>query len=448
MSDIIQQRSISFDTIKADLIAYVKAKPEYLRWKDFLESSAGTIVIDLIAGLGGFDSYNQLARRLESYLDFARLQSSVYELAFNRGFMVPPADAPEITLNVTTIANETVNNGDLVGTISDYEVYSLESKTILTGIPTDLKCVVGRLETRTIDLSDFSMFSTIVVGITEANLARQLERLMSGTTVLTLVDDIVNVGGSTYVLRRAIPNQVRIYLGNGILGWYNSGATSLDYRTLTFDDDIQAKVSNLTVLTGVLTTATLNSQSIDSLGSSLLETEEARGLARFYPLDGRAVTDRDYENIILKYYNSYVYDVYAYNDYNDVPLEHKEHIYLLKNSYFTPTILADITDLIDSRRSLGILVQYHEIGVSDAPYSVIINCSFSSPDLTDEIRAEAENILQSRTNKFMRESTTISTVSIAIELSAYFGIEFYPEDSNTTVLSANQFVKLYNVTWI
>jgi hypothetical protein len=78
----------------------------------------------------------------------------------------------------------------------------------------------------------------------------------------------------------------------------------------------------------------------------------------------------------------------------------------------------------------------------------VINCSFSSPDLTDEIRSEAENSLQSRVNVFMRESTTVSTIKIAIELSAEFGIEFYPGDSNSTVVPANQFIQLFNITWL
>jgi len=445
MSDLIQQKAISFETIKEDLINYVQSKPDYLRWQDFLESSAGTIVIDLLAGLGAYDAYNQLARRLESYLDFARLQSSVYELAFNRGFMVPPADAPEITLNVTTTLHETINTGDLVGFISDYEVYSLESKTILLGVPTDLKCVMGRLETRTVPLTTYTDFSTIKITITEKNLARQLEQLIAGSTLLTLVDDIVDVGGSTYVLRRVIPNEVRIYLGNGILGWFDSGVTSLEYRTLTFDDDAQTKVDETVSLTGDLILSTLNSQTIDSRGTPLLETEQARGLARFYPLDGRTVTDRDYENVILKYFNAYVWDVYAYNDYLDIAPEHKEHIYLLKKGNFTANILTDITALIEERRALGILVVYHELLEN---LGVVITCSFSSHDLTDVIREAAEEFLQSRVYKFMRESTVISTVRIAIELSAEFGIEFYPEDSGSITLTADQFIKLFNITWL
>ena len=369
-NNVINPSSISFESILADLTAYVKSKPESSRWLDFLEGSAGQIVLELIAGLGVFRAYNELAKRLESYLDFARLQSSVYELAFDRGFLVPPAEAPELLLNVTPNSLITLNDGDLIGTLQDYSVFSIGGTQILTaGVSQTITCVVGNFEDRTLTLATNAQFSTVEVNFaTDAtprkNLARQLEQLKFGSQVLFLIDDITQISergafsGTTpiYVIRRALPSEAKLYIGNGTLGWFDETATSIEYKTLTFDDDIQSKLSNNVTLT---IDATLNSQTILSRGSILLSTESVRGLAKFYPIDGRVVQNGDYERVILKYYGSggldVVEDVFAWNTDPD------EQVYLLTTSAFGTRDLDNITTLINSRIAQGIQVFYHQV---------------------------------------------------------------------------------------
>jgi len=351
-ASIIQQNAVSFETIKAALDAYIKSQAPGLRWLDFFESGPGTIIEELMAGLGAFKSFAELDGRVEATLDFARLLSSVYELAFNRGFLVPPSQAAQITLYLVPNVNITVAQADLVGTIGNYNIYSLENKTMPSGVPAYLDSVVGYIdspENWTVNVTSSQPFSTIVVDLNNKNVAKQLELLSNGSQIITLVDDIISPGASQrsipldtisglsdpqilnlihtllastssnpdiYVLRRARPNQVRIYLGNGTLGFYDPTVTQLTYRRLTYNDDVNNILSNVPLIS---LNAALASFSIDNQAEFLPGIESVRGVARFYPIDGRVVQDGDYSRVILKYYSAFLYDAFAY--YLDWPLD-------------------------------------------------------------------------------------------------------------------------------
>jgi hypothetical protein len=344
-SNIIQQNAVSEATIKAALDAYIKSQAPELRWLDFFESGPGTIIEELMAGLGAFKSFQELATRVESTLDYARLLSSVYELAFNRGFLVPPCQAAQVTLFLVPNVTITVAQGDLVGTMGNYNLYSFESKTMPVGSPISLQVVVGYVdapEDWIVNVSSSQPFSTIVVYLNNKNVARQLELLTNGTDVITLVDDIISPGSNqrsipldtvyglpddqilniihtleastssnpdVYVLRRVLPNQVRIYLGNGTLGFYDPTGTQLTYRRLTYNDDVNNILTYVPIMS---INANLASFTVDNNAELLPNTETVRGIARYYPIDGRVVQDNDYSRVIMKYYAAFLYDAYAF----------------------------------------------------------------------------------------------------------------------------------------
>ena len=65
---IINPLSISYESIKGDLLNYITAKPEQDGWADYFATSAGTAIIELIAALGAFYIYHFIMGRRESYL--------------------------------------------------------------------------------------------------------------------------------------------------------------------------------------------------------------------------------------------------------------------------------------------------------------------------------------------------------------------------------------------
>jgi len=93
---IISPRSLSFDEVKTDLLTYIQSRPDYSRWQDFMSSSAGTIVVEILAGLGVFNSFHAIATRRESYIDTALLRSSLLNIAIMLGYPVNRESSPRL----------------------------------------------------------------------------------------------------------------------------------------------------------------------------------------------------------------------------------------------------------------------------------------------------------------------------------------------------------------
>ena len=90
----IENKSLSFDKVLDDLKTYVQSLPDYARWKDFYASSAGATFLELLAGTGAYLSFHSLASRRESYLETAKLKSSVYNMATMLGYEPNRRTAP------------------------------------------------------------------------------------------------------------------------------------------------------------------------------------------------------------------------------------------------------------------------------------------------------------------------------------------------------------------
>ena len=83
---IINPLSISYESIKGDLLNYITAKPEQDGWADYFATSAGTAIIELIAALGAFYIYHFIMGRRESYLSTCNNYSSALGSAEDSGY--------------------------------------------------------------------------------------------------------------------------------------------------------------------------------------------------------------------------------------------------------------------------------------------------------------------------------------------------------------------------
>jgi len=98
MSDnnIVQYGSKTFSEIRTDLIAYIRqAYPEIM--SDFTDSSVGAMLIDINAGVTNNMSVNVDRAFQETQLDNAQQRMSVFNIAKNMGFNIPPK-RPSVTI--------------------------------------------------------------------------------------------------------------------------------------------------------------------------------------------------------------------------------------------------------------------------------------------------------------------------------------------------------------
>jgi len=95
-TNIISYGSRTFGAIRQDLVNYIKqAYGDVL--SDFTDSSVGSMLIDLNAGVGNNLSNNTDRAFQETQLDYAQLRSSLLGLAKNMGFNIP-GRRPSVTV--------------------------------------------------------------------------------------------------------------------------------------------------------------------------------------------------------------------------------------------------------------------------------------------------------------------------------------------------------------
>jgi hypothetical protein len=437
---IINNTSLSYDQIKQDLMNYIRKKPDNARWLDFLESSTGQTIIELMAGLGAYESYQNLMVVRESFLDTAQQLSNIIEAAFDRGLFLNPSQS--YTLQLHLQADDIfIEKGEEIGSLADYSVYAMESKQIVgTGF---IKVVVGRKQVFSQTLSGLQPYKTYRFLTTYKYPAFEIEELrLDEDLIINLQSDLnyLKFEYNDFVLRRVLPGEVRIYTGNGILGYTNDFSTRLTYTVTSYGDDIKTKYNediNLNI------EATILNREVVTYPSFSMQKEEIRVTGIYYPLDGRIVQDQDYESAIIKYFGGVILDCVSYNTDPD------QQVYILFNdSANIEYYLEQIGILVNKKKAMGIQVFLHPLSLSNG---ITFDCGFYV-----ESKYYSEKLYQDVLKffidykilyKIQREDYILTEYDLAIELTNRFDIPFYCKNVNNQItIPQNNFLNKINMT--
>lgn len=100
--NIIRYGSRTFSEIRTDLIAYIRQTyPEVL--KDFTDSSVGSMLIDLNAGVSNNLAFNTDRVFQETQIEYAQQRASILNIAKNMGFNIPPRRASVTVVDFTVL---------------------------------------------------------------------------------------------------------------------------------------------------------------------------------------------------------------------------------------------------------------------------------------------------------------------------------------------------------
>ena len=100
--NIIRYGSRTFSEIRTDLVAYIRqAYPEVL--KDFTDSSVGSMLIDLNAGVANNLAFNTDRVFQETQIEYAQQRASILNIAKNMGFNIPPRRASVTVVDFTVL---------------------------------------------------------------------------------------------------------------------------------------------------------------------------------------------------------------------------------------------------------------------------------------------------------------------------------------------------------
>jgi hypothetical protein len=118
--------SISFNKIKADLINYIKTKPDQAQFEAFFNSATGTTFIELLAGYQTYLSQQTTIARRETYLAYAKNKTSVIGISQSLGYSVDRGHNAKLYLVVQ--ANQSVSLGkwEILGSCKDLDIILLE----------------------------------------------------------------------------------------------------------------------------------------------------------------------------------------------------------------------------------------------------------------------------------------------------------------------------------
>lgn len=146
MSDfIVNPKSVSFKEIRTNLMDYVKAQPDSAQWSLFLESSAGSNMIDLISGIAAFAKMEAITARRESFTQHAQNRSSVVGGAQGLGYSAYRGRNKVLKITIVPATTEVIPKFTYVGAVRDRYLVVEEDTVVNAGVPVTFNVIVGEV---------------------------------------------------------------------------------------------------------------------------------------------------------------------------------------------------------------------------------------------------------------------------------------------------------------
>lgn len=261
---MIDQSSLSFKSIKEDLITYIESLPESNRWRDFYDSSVGTTLIDMLAGFAVFLSYKIYFTRNEVFLHSAQIRSSVLAIAETLGYSAFRGKNNHVSLTITPSQTKTIEKFEIVGTYGEYDLVSANSYSINSGVQTTIICIIGNHKTAELTVNTVDQ---VVHRFEVENISDDYIVKLNGS-LLPTSEDYTKLLEDYYVVFSNYLNSIDlVYLNTGNYQYEVNDVLSVEYVEYEALDTII--LSDLIFLYGTIDSSfiSINEQSPESLDS-------------------------------------------------------------------------------------------------------------------------------------------------------------------------------------
>lgn len=317
-SNILDPTSVDFESIKAQLEAHIKGRPDDDTWSDFVTSGAGQTIVELLAGLGTMLSFHSIGARRESSLEYAQLRSSVISLANNLDYPVNRRSSPRMTLTVnnSTGASISFDKTTPIGTYNNQPVSVLSAKTF-SRRGENCRSGIGAMERIYLRLYYEFPYHRILVTGTNIDNDPDREAIPSSNYKLNVLtvngndvslhkfsENLVKFDGEGYkdrVIIKTHPDGVLLLFGNGVIGRSLNQNDQVLFSYVEASPVISETIispSSINLESGLQVTAV----TVDSLGSDGDSLEKIAFLApAYHSSKRRMVTESDYANIMMSY---------------------------------------------------------------------------------------------------------------------------------------------------
>lgn len=142
---IINPKSISFKEIRDDLTSYLNSQPDAAQWSLFLQSNAGSNLIDIVAGLGAFLKMETITARRENFIQFAQNRSSVIGHAQFLGYSAYRGRNKVLKLTIVPNTTEVLYKYSYIGVVRDRYLVVANDTVVNAGVPVQVEVIVGEV---------------------------------------------------------------------------------------------------------------------------------------------------------------------------------------------------------------------------------------------------------------------------------------------------------------
>ena len=163
-------QSLSITSVFNSIVNFFRSQENNSKWKDLTAGSEGSFLIRLLSNVFSAISYRIVAQSRENYISTAALTSSNTGIAVNLGYSVFRGSNLKRMIQLNPTGDYTFPKLSVIGTYSDqYDIICLEDVSTETGVPVNIKTVVGKVkeETITAGTSGIKFFSLFTTGISE-----------------------------------------------------------------------------------------------------------------------------------------------------------------------------------------------------------------------------------------------------------------------------------------
>ena len=411
-----KKENLSPTAIVKDLQKAVHMLPESDGWSDYFEGGTGRTIIELIAGSQAIKNHYNLMRVRESSLQVAKLDSSVTELAINKGVYRPAAKSYIIEVTFTATSSGFIEKGAIVGSFKEFSVYALEKTEYKFGQSNTINVTVGtseRFEKGTVVSSEYE---TIDVKSKHKYVSEEFQTLTVNGEVCHIIDEGLNLYDkklNNSVLRLVYEGFSRLVFGDGIVGRKLEQNDEIVYSYMSFSDKLldnleQEKFS----LSSLPDVADITNIEVKRKPTKYISKELLRKVAMRNSIDGRWVQVEDYKNGVLREYGEYIDDLLVEDVY---PSE--EMVILPNKTTWTPGVEDLVRELVDNKRGNATLVNIRYLDPNDLDrLSLSFSFIYQGPETNETIEEITQKYIESKLNKIHYIGYWISGADIAVEL--------------------------------
>jgi len=351
MPFIIDPQKISYSSCLNEVNNFLNSLPESNAWINRLDSGIGTTLMQTLTGHRVYLRNKATIARREVFRYYALNRSSLVANANDIGYPVFRGNNPEILLNITPTNSTTISRYEIIGSLKDVDIVSLETINIVKDVPVSIKIVLGKLTESSLNIIDSKIN---VFRFYDAFNVSDEARILLNNIEVPLTKKYVDLVKDFYLIQTNAFDSIDVFYLNqdNFLNKYQSG----DILTLQYIElkNVDYTIDDFNINIGVLNNLTiLKNYTIPE------ENDSIRIKTGLFSITEPVIKGRDDYMLYFRTLDTGFLDT----NYRDLTGEQLELTYIKKDNSDNITYLSTL----EKNNLKEILTEYRFMGVKPPP---------------------------------------------------------------------------------